>query len=430
MLRFLCGYYLFSTFICFCRYENKKSPKGDALNLKSFAKILVLAPIFAGLFLSFQNCSRTAFVQDELGSLSSDCSTNPSGPGCTATPEVKCKFNGVDYSEGQTVVAYLASSVPAGQVCKSEIRQCQNGTFSGSYQYATCSVGAAASCLFNGQTVAHGATVKAYQASSVPYGSSCVSQDRVCNNGTLSGSYSYGSCSVGTAASCLFNGQTVAHGATVKAYQAATVPYGSTCASQDRSCNNGVLSGSYAYNTCRVSDPPVNKISCSVSSMPATKPSGLPYSSTYGYCAPASGNGPSYKFTITCDADLPSDPKGIRIQYNMNYTTPITNATAFMNNSTFYYRGRSFYKPEVNPNPGSYSIVYGLNSSGANSIYKTGPRTVVAQADFFFIDGYPADTSTQNCGTLKSMDLNIFIWIDKDGTLQHFNDNPAQITLQ
>ncbi|OGG56667.1 hypothetical protein A3D71_03455 [Candidatus Kaiserbacteria bacterium RIFCSPHIGHO2_02_FULL_55_20] len=54
----------------------------------------------------------------------------------------------------------------------------------------------AASCTFNGSTVAHGASVTAYQTSSVPYGSSCVSENRTCNSGTLSGSYIYGSCSV------------------------------------------------------------------------------------------------------------------------------------------------------------------------------------------------------------------------------------------
>ncbi|OGG58169.1 hypothetical protein A2853_01480 [Candidatus Kaiserbacteria bacterium RIFCSPHIGHO2_01_FULL_55_17] len=53
-----------------------------------------------------------------------------------------------------------------------------------------------ASCTFNGSPVAHGASVTAYQASTVPFGSSCVSESRTCNNGTLSGSYQYPSCTV------------------------------------------------------------------------------------------------------------------------------------------------------------------------------------------------------------------------------------------
>jgi Bacterial Ig domain len=52
------------------------------------------------------------------------------------------------------------------------------------------------SCTFNGQTVASGASVTAYQSSSVPAGSSCTSQTRTCSNGTLSGSYTYSSCTV------------------------------------------------------------------------------------------------------------------------------------------------------------------------------------------------------------------------------------------
>lgn len=65
-----------------------------------------------------------------------------------------------------------------------------------------------ANCTFNGQTVTSGSSVTANQASSVAYGSSCVSQSRSCSNGTLSGSYQYPSCSVlpatptGLSASC------------------------------------------------------------------------------------------------------------------------------------------------------------------------------------------------------------------------------------
>ena len=55
-----------------------------------------------------------------------------------------------------------------------------------------------ASCSFDGTTVASGSSVTAYQASSVPPGSLCVSQSRACADGTLSGTYAYASCSVTT----------------------------------------------------------------------------------------------------------------------------------------------------------------------------------------------------------------------------------------
>ncbi|NUN05984.1 MAG: hypothetical protein HUU57_09495 [Bdellovibrio sp.] len=171
---------------------------------------------------------------------------------CSAGGAASCLFNGQTIAHGQTVTAYASSSVPFGQSCTSQSRTCSNGSLSGSYAYATCSPGTAASCLFNGQTVANGQSVTAYQSSSVPYGSTCTSQTRTCSNGSLSGSYAYALCNVGSAASCNFNGQTVAHGQTVIAYANSSVPFGSTCSSQSRTCNNGSLSGSYSYSTCSV----------------------------------------------------------------------------------------------------------------------------------------------------------------------------------
>ena len=111
-------------------------------------------------------------------------------------------------------------------------------------------------CTFNGQTVLHGASVTAYQTTTVPYGSSCNSQSRTCNNGTLSGSYTKASCSVDPASNCTAPwGATVAHGSSITAYQTSSAAYGSTCTSQSRKCNNGTLSGSYTHSSCNVSEP-------------------------------------------------------------------------------------------------------------------------------------------------------------------------------
>ena len=51
-------------------------------------------------------------------------------------------------------------------------------------------------CIVSGRTVLHGASIRTFQASSVRYGSSCVSQTRVCNNGVLSGTYTALTCTV------------------------------------------------------------------------------------------------------------------------------------------------------------------------------------------------------------------------------------------
>lgn len=61
---------------------------------------------------------------------------------------------------------------------------------------AGAGAGTAKSCTFGGTTVAHGASVTAYQASSVASGQTCQSQTRTCSNGTLSGTYANASCSV------------------------------------------------------------------------------------------------------------------------------------------------------------------------------------------------------------------------------------------
>jgi hypothetical protein len=50
---------------------------------------------------------------------------------------------------------------------------------------------------------------------------------------------------------CTFNGAAVAHGASVYAYASTTVPVCEQCDFEQRTCNNGVLSGSYTAATCR-----------------------------------------------------------------------------------------------------------------------------------------------------------------------------------
>jgi hypothetical protein len=52
--------------------------------------------------------------------------------------------------------------------------------------------------------------------------------------------------------SCSFNNGYVANGASVTAYQAATVIDGNTCVSETRSCINGVLNGTYTHSECTI----------------------------------------------------------------------------------------------------------------------------------------------------------------------------------
>ncbi|NUN04735.1 MAG: hypothetical protein HUU57_03140, partial [Bdellovibrio sp.] len=167
---------------------------------RSVFNLLIMAPILSGIVLSFQNCSPVNFstlASESSIDLLGVCEVDPSLPQCS-DPEPKspqkCTFNGKEYSEGETVKAFLSSTVAAGQVCVSEDRRCVNGAFTGSYLYATCAVDAPASCLFNGITVPHGDTIEAFENPSVPYNANCVAEMRRCNNGVLGGTYEHLKC--------------------------------------------------------------------------------------------------------------------------------------------------------------------------------------------------------------------------------------------
>ena len=163
-----------------------------------------------------------------------------------------CIFNGNTITSGDAVTAYRTDTVPFGENCLSERRTCTNGVLSGTYQSSSCTVVEAGACSFNGNSIAHGDSVTAYGAYSVPYGSTCSSQQRTCSNGILSGTYQAASCSVVAPSSCAFGTSSVSNGESVTAYELATVPFGSTCQSESRSCTNGVLSGSFEEAACVV----------------------------------------------------------------------------------------------------------------------------------------------------------------------------------
>lgn len=210
-----------------------------------FAKYLILTGFALMSLVVFQNCSKSSF---------SASTTDLSGVDDTKIlSEGGCRFTDGAIENGQRVWAYQNSGVPAESKCVVEERSCSNGVLSGSFNFRTCTVGAAAACLFNNKQIESGKSTDAFETSSVTFGTLCAKQSRLCTNGTLSGTFEFATCAPGAALSCLFNGGQITHGALpVLAFQASTVPFGQTCASQLRSCNNGVLSGnaSYVYTTC------------------------------------------------------------------------------------------------------------------------------------------------------------------------------------
>lgn len=121
-------------------------------------------------------------------------------------------------------------------------------------------------CTFNGQTVASGSSVTAYQKQ----GATCVSETRTCNTRQLTGSYELSSC----ANDCtLTDGSILQNGLQVNLYAAAKVAYPNTCLAQAQlfTCLNGsllplvkqvtdTLSGLTGGLTGQITDPLVNTV--------------------------------------------------------------------------------------------------------------------------------------------------------------------------
>lgn len=207
-----------------------------------------LCIVAASTFL-FQNCSQSKIAVDDIASKYSSSALSCNGSACVVEP-VKCVFNGKELATGQSVETFLTSTVAYGATCTSEQRTCQDGALSGTYSFATCDVDVPAACLFNGQTIKHGDSIAAFNNSTVPYGTSCAPEFRKCENGTLSGQARFATCDVGAAMACLFNGQTIKHGASVVGFQSSSVAYDKTCVNESRVCTNGVLSGQNAFASC------------------------------------------------------------------------------------------------------------------------------------------------------------------------------------
>jgi hypothetical protein len=187
---------------------------------------------------------------------------------CSVGAPASCLFNGTTINHGDSVTGYSSSSVPFGQVCSgvAETRTCNNGVLSGSATFASCDTNAARSCLFDGKTILSGESITAFQSSTSQFGGSCDQESRLCTDGTLSGSYTFGSCTIGQPASCLFNGRTLAHGESAIAFESSTVNFGGVCNQQSRTCNNGDLSGSYNFDSCVAGQP----ASCSLNNQTIT----------------------------------------------------------------------------------------------------------------------------------------------------------------
>ena len=216
-------------------------------------------------------------------------------PTPTLAPALRsCTQGSVTLQSGQSALFYPADSVLFPATCSSQStsRTCTDGVLSGStsFSFPTCEQRhpepiPQASCTLDGETLASGSSQTFYSARTVTYGAACssVAQARTCTNGTLSGTYQYSACVVSPAASCTWSGQSVAHGASVTAYQTASVPNGQQCVSEQRTCTNTQFSGTYQYASCtpEVAQLIANGVACTSNSQ---------CSSGYCYPGPSSTN--------------------------------------------------------------------------------------------------------------------------------------------
>ncbi len=147
-----------------------------------------------------------------------------------------------------SVTAYAASSVNCGSLCASQTRTCTLGVLSGTYTNASCVPLICPTCSSTAGACA-------------PWTPSADNGVTACN-GTRSWSCTNGgstiwcskptaTCSDCTLPAGLWWG-TLAHNGSVTAwnYSSLACNSASSCASQTRTCTNGVISGSYANSSC------------------------------------------------------------------------------------------------------------------------------------------------------------------------------------
>jgi hypothetical protein len=85
-------------------------------------------------------CPGDACSPDDSGSTIAESGSDSSGVPSGDAPAGSCSFDGETIDSGSSVTAYQASSVAPDSVCVSESRLCSDGTLSGTYAYASCSV--------------------------------------------------------------------------------------------------------------------------------------------------------------------------------------------------------------------------------------------------------------------------------------------------
>ena len=94
--------------------------------------------------------------------------------------------------EGFSITAYQWPHAPMMGYCTSENRMCMNGNLMGTYMYSSCQPDMGCQTVFG--YIPHGQSKIAFLRSMENGGVKCKSEIRYCNNRFFSGSYSNASC--------------------------------------------------------------------------------------------------------------------------------------------------------------------------------------------------------------------------------------------
>jgi hypothetical protein len=114
-----------------------------------------------------------------------------------------------------------------------------------------------------GATLPSGAEVIAYawvrdaDAAADAGSGTCVAETRQCHDGVLAGTNAFDTCAAAEPDPCTLPwGGVVAPGQSVTAYRAGAPAWNQKCEAETRGCTDGVLSGSFASESCKRGDPP------------------------------------------------------------------------------------------------------------------------------------------------------------------------------
>ena len=171
---------------------------------------------------------------------------------CTSVRDTECFLLGKEINKNS--IFYREPLVNYGEECDLQFRSCTEGKLSGRYEYEQCSVKLPNSCRVGLIPLEHDETKTFYKKLKVAFGDVCQSQERSCDEGVLSGNEEYKEsfCAAEVPKSCQVGNIILAHGETKYFYDSSDLSVGEVCEKVERSCDNGIILGNknYKHESC------------------------------------------------------------------------------------------------------------------------------------------------------------------------------------